>query len=159
MVLVAVCEPCLQKGCSPQKPFSLTPSCDLSHSSSSELSLSSFYSWRLKTGSPAIPDLDLLSEPFKAAEKLSNSPCSPLDFSFLCILVSYCGACEIWIRAEPLATWSPGGAVGSQNLHPCCPPQLRQLLNWQLEKGNRYSPVAKEPFIATLQALKWVCML
>lgn len=109
--------------CSPES-FRLTPPCDLCHGSSSELTLSRFYSWRVKTVSSTISELDLHSEYFKAVKKLHDSPCSPLGLSFPCLLDSHCGACEVWVRAEPFITWSPGGAVGSQNLHPCRPPTL-----------------------------------
>lgn len=110
--------------CSPGKPFRLTPSCDLCHGSSSELILSSFYLWGVKTITSTISELDLHSEYLKVVKKLHDSPCSPLGLSFPCLLDSHFGACEVWIRAEPLLTRSPGGAVGSQNLHPCCPPPL-----------------------------------
>lgn len=33
------------------------------------------------------------------------------------------------------------------------------VVKLQLETGDGFSPVAKEPFIVTLQAVKWVCML
>ena len=90
-----------------------------------------------------------------------SSPALQADSLPLSLLGSPTRSPRSWILlawAERYGTWSVGGTVGSQNPIP----EAAVLTDrCGAAAGDRIvnSSVAKEPFIATLQALKWVCML